>query len=327
MDTRYLIDAVVRQTTVLIAQLSTAAGIRAPLSHIADQIFVDLARQIEAQGVSRKVAADMFGIALRTYQKKVDRLSESASRRGLTLWQAVLEFVENQPGSDRERILERFANDGEINVIAVLSDLVGSGLLFSSGRGATSLYRPASEADRGALASREAEQAIAHLVWLMIYRIGPVDVPGIAQNLGADETEVARSVKALIADGRVALTATGELEATRFYIPVGASHGWEAAVFDHYQAVVTSIGRKLTRASRSSASDEVGGGTLTFEICDNHPDEAEVRGLLARTRRDVNALWDRVEARNEASPIPEDSKQRVTFYYGQSSELRGSIDD
>ncbi len=288
---------------------------------------MDLAQQIEAQGVSRKVAADMFGIALRTYQKKVDRLSESASRRGLTLWQAVLEFVENQPGSDRERILERFANDGEINVIAVLSDLIGSGLLFSSGRGATSLYRPASEADRGALASREAEQAIAHLVWLMIYRIGPVDVPGIAQNLGADETEVARSVQALIADGRVALTATGELEATRFYIPVGASHGWEAAVFDHYQAVVTSIGRKLTRASRSSASDEVGGGTLTFELCEGHPDDAEVRGLLARTRRDVNALWDRVEARNEASPIPEDSKQRVTFYYGQSSELRGSIDD
>src|SRR5688500_7519589 len=104
MDTRYLIDAGVRQTAVLIAQLATPAGMRAPLSHIADQIFVDLARQIEAQGVSRKVAADMFGIALRTYQKKVERLAESASRRGLTLWQAVLEFVENQPGSDRERI-------------------------------------------------------------------------------------------------------------------------------------------------------------------------------------------------------------------------------
>jgi hypothetical protein len=52
MDTRHLIDAVVRQTTVLIAQLSTSAGIRAPLAHIADQIFLDLARQIEAQGVS-----------------------------------------------------------------------------------------------------------------------------------------------------------------------------------------------------------------------------------------------------------------------------------
>jgi hypothetical protein len=327
MDTRYLIDAVVRQTTVLIAQLSTAAGIRAPLAHIADQIFVDLSRQIEAQGVSRKVAADMFGIALRTYQKKVERLSESASDRGTTLWQAVLELVENEPGCDRERVLARFAKDGEDNVIAVLSDLVGSGLLFSSGRGATSMYRPASEADRRTLASREAEQAIDHLVWLVIYRAGPIDVPSLVEKLGADQVAVEHAAKRLVADGRATLTAKGELEAMRFYVPVGASHGWEAAVFDHYQAVVTSITRKLARATRSSPSDEVGGGTLTFEICEGHPDEAEVRALLARTRRDVNELWDRVEARNEASPIPDDRKRRVTFYYGQSTDIGDGLDD
>ena len=33
MDVKLLIDAIVRQTTVLIAQLSTRAGIRAPLAH------------------------------------------------------------------------------------------------------------------------------------------------------------------------------------------------------------------------------------------------------------------------------------------------------
>ncbi len=69
MDVKLLIDAVMRQTTVLIAQLSTAAGIRAPLAHLADQVFLDLAAAIEEQGVRRKVAADMFGLALRTYQK------------------------------------------------------------------------------------------------------------------------------------------------------------------------------------------------------------------------------------------------------------------
>src|SRR5262245_46477549 len=79
MDTRMLIDAIVQQTTALIAQLSTAAGIRAPLAHVADQVFVDLAREIERQGVGRKVVADMFGLALRSYQRKVQRLTESAS--------------------------------------------------------------------------------------------------------------------------------------------------------------------------------------------------------------------------------------------------------
>ena len=41
MDTKLLIDAIVQQTTVLIAQLSTAAGIRAPLARLADQVFLD----------------------------------------------------------------------------------------------------------------------------------------------------------------------------------------------------------------------------------------------------------------------------------------------
>jgi hypothetical protein len=70
MDVKLLIDAIVRQTTVLIAQLSTSAGLRAPLAHVADQVFLDLAAEIEAQGVARKVAADMFGLALRSIKKR-----------------------------------------------------------------------------------------------------------------------------------------------------------------------------------------------------------------------------------------------------------------
>ena len=51
MNVKILIDAIVRQTTLLIAQLSTAAGIRAPLAHIADHVFLDLARELEQQGL------------------------------------------------------------------------------------------------------------------------------------------------------------------------------------------------------------------------------------------------------------------------------------
>jgi hypothetical protein len=41
VNTKLLIDAIVHQTTVLIAQLSTASGIRAPLAHVADQVFFE----------------------------------------------------------------------------------------------------------------------------------------------------------------------------------------------------------------------------------------------------------------------------------------------
>jgi hypothetical protein len=88
-----LIDSIVRQTTVLIANLSTAAGIRAPLAHVADEVFLRLASEIEAQGVGHKVVADMFGLALRSYQKKVERSTESPSARERTLWEALLELI------------------------------------------------------------------------------------------------------------------------------------------------------------------------------------------------------------------------------------------
>src|SRR5690349_23246652 len=101
VNTKLLIDAIVRQTTVLIAQLSTAAGIRAPLAHIADQVFLELSREIEAQGVSRKVAADMFGLAIRSYQKKVQRVTESVSVRDRTLWQGVLDHLTERGSTSR----------------------------------------------------------------------------------------------------------------------------------------------------------------------------------------------------------------------------------
>src|SRR6185295_13400012 len=112
MDAKLLIDAIERQTTVLIAQLSTAAGVRAPLAHIADQVFLDLSREIEGQGVSRGVAADMFGLALRSYQKKTQRLAESATDRNRTLWEAVVDFLRDG-SKPRARVFERFQHDGE----------------------------------------------------------------------------------------------------------------------------------------------------------------------------------------------------------------------
>src|SRR3954468_23094665 len=113
MNTQFLIDSIVRQVTVLIAQLATSGGVRAPVAHIANQVFVDLARELEAQGISRKVSADMFGVALRTYQRKTQRLRESVTVRGQSLWGAVLEFLQGEDVVSRARVLERFRHDDQ----------------------------------------------------------------------------------------------------------------------------------------------------------------------------------------------------------------------
>jgi hypothetical protein len=143
MDATVLIDAVVRQTTVLIAQLATAAGGRAPLAHTANQVFVDLVRELKEQGVANKVIADMFGLALRTYHDKVRRLSESSTVRGKSLWEATLAYIEDEGTVLQAAVLHRFRNDDESTVRGVLTDLVESGMIFRTGRGHRVTYRAA----------------------------------------------------------------------------------------------------------------------------------------------------------------------------------------
>jgi hypothetical protein len=323
MDSRILIDAIVQQTTVLIAQLSTAAGIRAPLAHIADQVFLDLSREIERQGVSRKVVADMFGLALRSYQKRVQRLTESASVQHRTLWEAVYEFVSEQQHASRRRIEERFRHDPDEDVAAVLNDLANSGLLYAAGRGQNALYRVVSEAERRDDDGGQGLEAVASLIWVSVYRGQAARLSQLRERLNLPEGVLQEAVKRLVDDER--LTRDGpaddpELRAPRFLVPVGAEHGWEAAVFDHYCAMASAIAAKVQRGPRSAAGDVVGGATLGFDVCAGHPCEAEVYGLLARIRGEVNALWDRVVAINRDRPIPEEDRVKVAFYFGQHVE-------
>lgn len=122
MSVPLLVAALVRQTTVLIAQVATTGGVRAPLAHVANQVFLDLVRELERQGVSRKVSADMFGMGLRSYLRRIQRLGESSTERGRSLWEAVFEYVREQQPATRGRILEHFYGNEEAQVRSVLHD-------------------------------------------------------------------------------------------------------------------------------------------------------------------------------------------------------------
>src|SRR5262252_3264697 len=130
MNPRILIDGIVRQTTVLIAQLATSGGLRAPLAHVAGQVFLELAKELESQGVTKKVSADMFGMALRTYQRRTHRFSQSLTDRGRSLWEAVVEFIQREGPVTRDEILTRFRHDDGTSVRGVLRDLTEAGVAF-----------------------------------------------------------------------------------------------------------------------------------------------------------------------------------------------------
>jgi Winged helix DNA-binding domain len=323
MNVTVLIDSIVRQTTVLIAQLATTAGVRAPLAHVANQVFIDLTKELREQGVGQKVIADMFGMALRTYHAKVRRLSGSENHGGHSLWEAVLEHAQDKGPLLRADLMTRFRNDDSAAVRAVLRDLVDSGMLFRSGQGEATIYRAATaeELRLGSLGDDRAE-GILSLVWVAVNRYAPATAADLAQGIPLDEAETQRALDGLVGDGRVQVLSGADgvtrYECTSCVIPLESAAGWEAAVFDHFQAMVTAVCTKLRLGTTiATKKDWVGGSTYGFDVWDGHPHQAEVVGFLAAMRERAVALRTKVEAYNGTSST-EGVPQRVLVYVGQT---------
>jgi hypothetical protein len=320
VNVQLLIDAIVRQTTVLIAQLATRGGVRAPLAHLANQVFLELARELEAQGVSRKVSADMFGLALRSYQRKLRRLEESCTFRGRSLWEAVYASVPAERAVSQAELLDKFRADDATLVRGVLNDLAESGLVFKTGQGPVTRYRLA-EAETTATPEAAPETGLDELVWALVFREGPISqnalaeaFPGVGKRLEPVLTrlESAGRVTRLVAEHE----ASPHFAAASFVVPAGAPQGWEASVYDHFHSVVKTICTKLEQGAVSHLRDRVGGSTYTFEVWPGHPYEAEVMATLEEFRARNSALRTKVRAHNEGQALPA-TYQRVVIYAGQ----------
>lgn len=320
MNVPLLVSDIVRQTTVLIAQLSTAAGLRAPLSNIADQVFLELSKELEAQGVRRKVVADMFGLALRSYQIKVQRLSEAPSTT-LSLWQKIYESLAHGAASRAELEQQNRAHAPK-QVAAALQDMVQSGIAYTSGGGAGALYGLTSDADRRRLNTSAQSRHLVEMVWYLVASGSATTREELTAQLKLDPQKVIDALEQLKHDGH--LSESPQLRAEPYEVAVGASSGWETAVLDHFRAVATAIASKVNRPY-SQADDRIGGGTHTFRVHPGHPHAAEVYALLAETRVKAKELWRRVAATNEQTPPPEDA-DRVTFYYGQNLVIEARND-
>jgi hypothetical protein len=317
-----LIDSIVRQTTVLIAQLATAAGVRAPLAHIANQVFVELVRELRQQGVGQKVIADMFGMALRTYQTKVQRLSESSTYGGRSLWEVLLQFIQDKGAVLRADVLLRFRNDDEAFVRAVLRDLVDSGMVFRSGQGEATAYRAATPEEYRLIDPAAERDGLVSIVWVALNRYGTTTAPELASQVPLEEEATRKALDDLVRDGRARkLAGEGEprYECTSCVIPLESSAGWEAAVFDHFQAMVTAICTKLRMGSTvASKRDSVGGSTYGFDVWKGHPHREEVLAFLSNSRERAIGLRAKVEAYNGEHVAESAGAERVLVYVGQT---------
>jgi predicted transcriptional regulator len=320
MNIGLLIHAIVRQTTILIAELATSRGIRAPLAHIANQVFLDLAGELDRQRVSRKVSADMFGLGLRTYRRKIQRLSESEADRGSSLWEAVLEYLRSRDSATRIEILERFCADDESQVKAVLHDLCESQLVLSSGSGSNATYRAVGGEELITLQHGRGAAGLDELLLAVIYRENPLPIDEIARRAKLAQEQVEPILTRLVEEGRIERSLCNDVAHYRgktLLVPVGATAGWEAAMFDHFKALVTTILCRLRDSSATARlTDRIGGSTYTVTVWPGHPLEHEVYGTLGRLRTELTNLRQRVTKVNDEGVIPEDHT-RVVIYCGQ----------
>jgi hypothetical protein len=158
------------------------------------------------------------------------------------------------------------------------------------------------------------------LVWAIVYREGPLSRDELIQGHHIDPAELDLVLARLMASARI--ERSGEDAVTRYtaanlYVPLGSPVGWEAAIFDHFQAMVKTILCRL-RADRDAPSlaDCVGGSTYTLDVWPGHPLEQDALQTLGRLRASLVALRQHVEAHNADHPKPE-AHERVVLYVGQ----------
>jgi hypothetical protein len=196
---------------------------------------------------------------------------------------------------DRRTILQALETEDEALVRGVLHDLVESGLIFATGGAHDTSFRAATDVELGVMAQAR-NRDTDELVWALVFRVGPVTAETLTSLGGMERTELDGVLQRLVGSGRIQQEARPDssevrYRATRFFVPLGASSGWEAAVFDHYHAVVRTVCAKLRqKGSVSALEDTIGGSTYSLEVWPGHPLQAEVLGALKRFREQTSDL-------------------------------------
>lgn len=325
MNIAVLIDAIVRQTSLLVAQLAVAGG-RPSLAHTPNQIFIEVVRELKRQGVGNKVIADMFGMALRTYHDRVKRLEQEARYGGCSLWEAVLRYIGEVGTVSQTDLLLRFRNEDALTLRGVIKDLVDSGRVAKTGRGSNVAFRWADELSPASSETMSPEdRRVANLVWVTVNRLGECTFAQVCEQVPSHEAILHRALELLVAEGKLRLIVD---ESVIRYVTVECvigskdPFGWEAAMYDHYQAMVQAL---CSRLARTSTDDQVaargGGSTYTYVVSEQHPLREEVAGFLNEVRRQAEDLRRRVADHNQRHPEAVQNPVRVTAYVGQSATV------
>lgn len=307
---------------VMIARLSTARGIRAPLGHVANQVFLDLAGSLQSQGVRHKVIADMFGLTLGAYHGKLRRLQSESESRKRSVWENVIRFLESHKTVRRSELMHRFRFEDPLVLGSVLQDLVNSEIGFREDEGGDVIYglhAPDSFAPPGNLDA----EALALSVWVTVHRLGPMTFASLRDHLPMlSETQIKASLETLRKEQRVqkcvekgAVLYAG----TDIFIDGDSDAERIGAMIDHYGAVINTLCRSAEESLKTSERKTARGSTYHFDLNAHHVLRDEVLAFFEHVRKQGAELLERVDAEN-ARHTPNASLNRLVFYCGYHLE-------
>jgi hypothetical protein len=201
-------------------------------------------------------------------------------------------------------------------VRGILRDLVESGLVFVTGNGDDAAYRVVSPDD----VADELRESSDVVVWALVYREGPFSLAELSDIVRADRAALEASLMRLVEVGRVQKDdrdGVAHYSARQFLVEREASAGWEAAVYDHFHALVRTLCARLDPdTAREGRREHIGGATYSLDIAANHPLRERVLGTLERLRGELSELRRQVNEHNRDAP-PGPDRERVVIYAGQ----------
>jgi hypothetical protein len=204
----------------------------------------------------------------------------------------------------------------------VLRDLCESGIVLKLGSGTEVAYRAATTEELRDL--RATSAGSDELVWLMVYREGPLSADDLARLVPLPDATLNRALADLLTRGSIQLLPDGRYSSRSIVIPLGAAQGWEAAIFDHFQATVKAMCARLREGADPSGN--VGGSTYSFNVWPGHPLEEEVRSTLRTFRTRCSDLRRRVQAFNDQQGLP-NQYEKIIAYAGQCGIEQDSSND
>src|SRR5690606_16753334 len=142
----------------------------------------------------------------------------------------------------RTQVLDRFRHDDATMVRSVLRDLVDSSLVYRTGQGQHSAYRAAPSQELPGRRAVDDDERLATFVWVAISRQEPGAFVALCRVSTMDADDVPRAITTLLVDAHIRRCARDSslYECATNLVPYGEEAGWEAAVFDHYQAMVSA---------------------------------------------------------------------------------------